>query len=743
MLGVQILFTISLLICAVIAYVLGLFWFSDQRNRKLRSFFILGIFVFAWTMLNAIVMISSPTYFPYVYTLRMTFISVVPFAVVWFILDFINSKLIRVRFVRGLLVVLPTLDVLLLWTNPLHQMYFTDFSFPLPGRGIFFWVHLVTDFVFIIVTFVLLILYIIKNFNRNPMIILTGIGLIFPYVINIMYSFQIIHLNNDITPLGFFITFLLFVWVAYRNQIFNVKVGMFSTTMDAITDIILLFNEKGILMDANKSAMDLFATYNLTVGRTKKTLFFKELQFKVLTEEWEDVLQRIINDEDVEGEITMKRGDHMNRSYSFFGKMHVEGNHNIGYIFMITDISNYRSMIDEINDQNQQLVELNKLAESASHAKTNFLSNMSHEIRTPINAIVGMTKIAMESDDAERKNYALDKINGASTHLLSVVNDILDIAKIEAKKFILVKEQFTFDEVLSQVDDVMSFRLKEKHQVLSITSDDSIPSVLIGDKQRLAQVLTNLLSNANKFTPDYGRITMIASLIEKVNSQCKIQIAVSDTGIGIEEKNLSKLFGVFEQAESDTSRRFGGSGLGLSITKSFVELMGGDIWVESELGVGSTFYINIILEEATVDQLTSTSQEEVDLSQITFHNKCIILAEDVEINQEIVLTILEPYQLDIVCCNNGQEAIDTYAQDPNRYDLILMDIQMPEVNGVEATIQIRALPYETAQSIPIIAMTANVFREEIDQYLSVGMNEHIGKPINFDELVLVLHRYLS
>ena len=742
MLTVRILFSISILVCFAIAYVLGLFWFSDKRNRKLRSFFYLGIFVFMWTFLNAVVMVSSPAQFPFIYTIRMTLIAIVPFSVVWFILEFIQSRLIRMKLVRYLLIAIPIIDIFLLLTNPLHHMYFTDMSPPLPSRGLFFWGHLGIDFLFIIVTFVLLIIHIIKSYKNNPLLILTGVGLILPYVINIMYSMQIIQLHDDITPLGFFVAFLMFVLVAYRNQIFHVKMGMFSSTMDSLSDLILLFNEKGILMDINTSALKLFHTYDISIGRTKKRDFFNEMRRKALTEEWDAVVNAIINDEDVQGEICVPLGEHRNYSFSYFGRMHYEGKSKIGYIFMLTDITNYRLMIDEINLQNQQLVELNKLAESASIAKTNFLSNMSHEIRTPINAIVGMTKIALETNEFEKKNYALEKINGASTHLLSVVNDILDIAKIEAKKFELVKENFSFQAVLEQVDDVISFRIKEKFQELTITSDENIPKSLLGDKQRLAQVLTNLISNANKFTPEYGKIILKAKLLEQKDTFCNIGITVSDTGIGIDQGSIAKLFDAFEQAENNTSRRFGGSGLGLSITKSFVELMGGTVSVESEIGVGSTFTINIWLEEVKGQNDIESNMECIDLSQVNFSGKCILLAEDVEINQEIVLTILEPYQLEIVCCANGREAVDTFVRNPEKYHLILMDIQMPEVNGVEATQEIRSLPYDYAKTVPIIAMTANVFREEVDSYIAAGMNKHIGKPIDFNELIRTLHSYL-
>jgi len=503
-----------------------------------------------------------------------------------------------------------------------------------------------------------------------------------------------------------------------------------------------------------------------------------------------------------------------------------------------------------------------------SRHKSAFLANMSHEIRTPMNAIIGMTTIGKNADNIERKDYCFSKIEDASNHLLGVINDILDMSKIEANKFELLNEEFNFEKMLQRVVNVVNFRVDEKHHRFTVHIDKKIPKYLIGDDQRVAQVITNLLGNAIKFTPEKGSITLNAKLLGEENDLFTIQFSVIDTGIGLNEEQKRRIFLSFEQAESTTTRKYGGTGLGLAISKNIVELMDGRIWVESEPNKGSNFmftikvkrssriheglldagvnlsnirimavdddkdildYFNEIAEgfgvaccdvaisgeaalglvaqngeyhiyfvdwkmpvmdgiqlaaelkrrasaksvvimitaaewtsveaeakEAGVDKFLSKplfpsmimdviiecishdrQQMETAHKNIKgiFAERYILLAEDVEINQEIVIALLEPTQIKIDCAINGAEAVRLFKEAPERYDMILMDVQMPEMDGYEATKKIRALDVPQAKTVKIIAMTANVFRDDIEKCQEVGMDSHIGKPLNFDEVV--------
>jgi len=435
----------------------------------------------------------------------------------------------------------------------------------------------------------------------------------------------------------------------------------------------------------------------------------------------------------------------------------------------VTMISGTISGAIMLNIYNMKLKEAFDKVISASRAKSDFLSNMSHEMRTPMNAIINMTKIAKKAGDLERKNYALGKIADASVHLLGVINDILDMSKIEANKFDLSPVEFNFEKMVKGVVNVVNFRIEEKKQKLIIQMDKDLPKTLICDDQRLTQVITNLVVNAVKFTPENGLIKIGIYLLSEENGLCKIQVSVIDTGIGISGEQQKRLFQSFQQAETTTSRKYGGTGLGLSISKSIVEMMGGKIWIESELGKGSTFAFTIQAKkgsekpEENESEPADTRQTAADSSDFTGHR--ILLAEDVEINREIVLTLLEPTHVEIDCAEDGLEAVEKYTKEPDKYELILMDLQMPEMDGYEATIKIRAfeknlnndsdsagsaegetqsLPKagDARRRVPIIAMTANVFKEDIDNCIKAGMDDHIGKPLDFGTVLEKLGHYL-
>jgi signal transduction histidine kinase len=420
----------------------------------------------------------------------------------------------------------------------------------------------------------------------------------------------------------------------------------------------------------------------------------------------------------------------------------------------------------------------------ANRAKSDFLANMSHEIRTPMNAILGMTTIAKKAQDIEKKDDALKKIDAASVHLLGIINDILDMSKIEANKFELSLVTFDFREMLEKAQNVNAFRISEKGLHFEADVAGDLPDILIGDDQRLTQVITNLLSNAVKFTPEGGDIFLRARLLAEENGFCTIEVEVRDTGIGLNDEQMGRLFTSYGQADGGgTSRKFGGTGLGLAISKSIVEMMDGEIWVRSKPGEGATFGFTVKLERgdangqheegaapARWDDDGSAGADEGGASagharaegagtargdanrsvqsgadewlNADFSGFRAILAEDIEVNREIVRAYLEPTSLEIDCAETGEEAVNLFLGDPGAYDLILMDIQMPEMDGYEATRRIRASDAPNAKTIPIIAMTANVFREDIELCLSVGMNDHVGKPIDMDDLMKKLSKYL-
>lgn len=404
-------------------------------------------------------------------------------------------------------------------------------------------------------------------------------------------------------------------------------------------------------------------------------------------------------------------------------------------------------------------------AEYANQSKTNFLSRMSHEMRTPMNAIIGMTTIAKKSRDVERMEYCLNKINEASLHLLGIINDVLDMSKIEAGKFSLSIIEFDFDRMIKRLIHMIEFRINEKNQNLILDMDPLLPQRIIADEQRLIQVLTNLLSNAVKFTPERGSITLSARVISR-DKLCTLRFSVIDTGIGINEEQKKRLFTPFEQADGSISRRFGGTGLGLVITKNIVELMGGKIWLDSDPGKGTDFSFELSFEEGTPldGDLSAERKEEMRLKNIFIKNT-ILVAEDIAINREILVSMLEDTGIAIDFARDGKEAVHLFCTNPGKYELVMTDIHMPELDGFETTKQIRAFEdlvkdgtaefgaggaggaggaenKQQHRHVPIVAMTANVFKEDVEKCLAAGMNDHIGKPLELSELIRVLNKHL-
>jgi signal transduction histidine kinase/CheY-like chemotaxis protein/methyl-accepting chemotaxis protein len=400
-------------------------------------------------------------------------------------------------------------------------------------------------------------------------------------------------------------------------------------------------------------------------------------------------------------------------------------------------------------------------AQAAAKAKSDFLSRMSHEMRTPMNAIIGMAQIAEDTADTSKWKYCLSTIGTSSKLLLGIINDVLDMSKIEAGKFELENAPMNIEKMLINISDIMNENIQKKKINFNVSLAKDVDLDYTGDELRLSQVITNLLSNAVKFTTEKGRIDLSIETQSREGDFCTLHFTISDTGIGIEKSQMNRLFISFEQVDGSITRRFGGTGLGLAISKNIVEKMGGQIWVESEYGKGSTFHFTVKLKTAPCQELTdprglrsnainnaiSNSIEETDtqpeMQQTVpdFSGISILLADDVEINREIFIAILDGTNINIDTADNGLRAVSKFRENPDKYDLIVMDIQMPEMDGYEATRIIRAMDLPKAKSIPIIAMTANAYKEDIDHCLAIGMNDHLAKPIDEEKVIEKIAKY--
>ncbi|MDR1740508.1 MAG: response regulator [Synergistaceae bacterium] len=376
-------------------------------------------------------------------------------------------------------------------------------------------------------------------------------------------------------------------------------------------------------------------------------------------------------------------------------------------------------------------------AREASRMKSEFLANMSHEIRTPINAVIGMAHLSLrERGMTPKQRSYLEKIQTAARSLLGIINDILDISKIEAGRLELEAAPFNIRKTFE--DAIAVHQIAAEAKSLSLALSFSAPEYVVGDALRFGQVLNNLLSNAIKFTQE-GGVKVGCRAAQEDESSVTLAVSVSDTGIGISPEQEARLFQPFTQADASITRRFGGTGLGLVISKSIIELMGGTIAVESEAGVGTTFHINLSLPKCSAAAAEAEPAEE-DFAKLALGGKTVLIAEDNLINQTILEELIAPSKVKTIIANNGREAVDVVASGQT-VDLIFMDMQMPVMDGLQATKEIRALP--GMDGLPIVAVTANAMKEEKEEGFRCGLNDYITKPVELRELYGVLKKWLA
>lgn len=383
-------------------------------------------------------------------------------------------------------------------------------------------------------------------------------------------------------------------------------------------------------------------------------------------------------------------------------------------------------------------------AEKATLAKGTFLSNMSHEIRTPMNAIIGMTQIARRSNDFQKIRECIDKIESSSQHLMGLLNDILDMSKVEAGKLDLSEEKTQLADDLSFAISLMRSKAADNH--VDLTQEITVTrEFVMVDKLRLNQVLINLLSNAVKFSPEGGEVKLSVQETETGEDRSTYLFSVSDCGIGMSAEQIEQLFKSFVQADMSITKRFGGTGLGLSISKSIIEMMHGRIWVESEVGKGSTFYFTVQLKtvgENKEEYAENASAEAAGEEAVAdFRSMRVLIVDDIEINRAIVMEMLSETGIQIQEAADGREAVQLFEKSaPYYFDIILMDMQMPVMDGCAAARLIRAADRPDAKTVSIIAMTANVMHSDVERVLEAGMNGHIAKPIDFQIVVQTIRR---
>lgn len=388
-----------------------------------------------------------------------------------------------------------------------------------------------------------------------------------------------------------------------------------------------------------------------------------------------------------------------------------------------------------------------KVAEKSNDAKTRFLSTMSHEMRTPLNAIIGMDTIILKTPSLPPEvSEQAEQIGVSARHLLELVNNILDMNRIEEGAMELKREPFSLREVLDFLDIITRNQCNQKWLAYKSSVAGEIDDCYIGDAVRLKEVLLNILGNAVKFTLAPGRVTFTTVQLpsEGETKMRTLRFTVQDTGIGMDEELLSKVFSPFVQGDDASTSRYGGSGLGLAISKRIVDMMGGQIEAKSGKAQGSTFTVTVPLEAAEVKASGEEEAPVPDGAPVTLEGRHVLIVEDVEINAEIVGDLLDMEGVTSDWAENGKIAVDMFSESPvNTYDAVLMDLRMPVMDGLDATRAIRALDRPDARAVPILALTANAFEEDVQNSLKAGMNAHLAKPVDSDALVENLKRFIA
>ena len=394
-------------------------------------------------------------------------------------------------------------------------------------------------------------------------------------------------------------------------------------------------------------------------------------------------------------------------------------------------------------EQNRALAEALARAEEASAAKTAFLSSMSHEIRTPMNAIIGLDNIALKDPKlSPQTRDGLEKIGSSARHLLSLINDILDMSRIESGRMELKEEAFSFRDFLDQICIIIHGQCEDKGLRFVCNRIEPLDEYLIGDDLRLKQVLIDILGNAVKFTDAPGTVTFTAEDTDGADGRRVLRFTVKDTGIGMDKAFLPRLFDAFSQEDATTTNRYGGSGLGMAITKNMVDLMDGRIQVESEKGLGTTFTVDIPLKKA--DHAETAPEAESPGEEVSLSGLHVLIVEDIELNAEVLADLLEMEGITSEWAENGQLAVECFARnEAGHFAAVLMDMRMPVMDGPAATRAIRGLDRPDAAAIPIIALTANAFEEDVKACLQAGMNAHLSKPVDIEQLKALLARILA
>ncbi|MDR2054187.1 MAG: response regulator [Treponema sp.] len=583
-------FLVSLGFSIFVLYTLAFIWFSDFRNRRLTGFFVMWLDVCLWALFNGISVIIADNFFDLLYYLRMIPVCILPYSLLWFFLSYSGSSLAESKPLRWIITGIPAMDILALLTNPLHGLYFRSFEGLIPERGILFWIHTWFSYFAILLGVIRFFVYLFRATKKKRMVLFTGIILLIPWGGNIAFTLIEPSLFLNPTPLVFCLSFFVFFLVSYKSHFFNFKTLALAGIFETYHDAIVLVGKDGFIRDFNNKFAACFPFFTVVSGETPAAAFVRCLGEKAL-----DTVPKILPESPdpaffEDGEFTVihdgeKRAYHCSLQ-RFKGGIWGQRRTAVDYSVTFRDIT-------EEKRQSRRLMELKVAAETVSEAKSSFLANTSHEIRTPLNVILGIAELIL------RKNIPPDiyedaaNIKEAGDNLLSIINDILDISKIEAGKMEISPQDYRFTALINECIGIIRVRIFNKRIRFITNIDSTIPEELTGDMARIRQILLNLLNNAVKYTREgYIKLTVYGEKPAEARKNARevcLVFRIEDTGVGIKPEDMSSVFDNFVRLDSHRDRAIEGTGLGLPISRNLIRLMGGDITLESVYGKGSVF----------------------------------------------------------------------------------------------------------------------------------------------------------
>jgi PAS domain S-box-containing protein len=727
-----IILMISSLLTGYVAY------YSKTKDLNNKMSYLSSVLMLAslWTI-TELFLIISPNLLKY--KLWITYFEYIPITflpVFWLLFAYKYVKNVNLlKFKKSLLLFLiPIITILMNITNKYHLLLkkdvklvnFEQFSNIESVYGPFFWISMLYSYTALLAGTIIILSKLLKNksiFKKQGLII--GIGILVPFLGNIIFIFKLVpRVVADLTPILFGVSGILFYIGISYYKLFDVVPLARDNIVENMDDAIIVADLKGKIVDINKAAYRKLINVNHSiVGEHVVDIInehiLKEIKINSLQE-----LGYIIRVEKDEEELIFQ---------CYIKALKDETDEKVGIVITLKDITMFEETINQLKKAMAE-------AEEANSIKSKFLATITHEIRTPINGIFGMCLLLEKTDLNTEQQLYLSNLSSSSKHLLNIVNDILDFSKLEFGKMELEKIEFN---IYSLMDEIYSnILVQEKGWQVIVNVDKQLPKILIGDPVRLKQVIYNLTNNAMKFTKD-GMVKVKVTQKSKDNEKVKILIEVIDSGIGIPEDKIDKLFNSFEQLDSRISREYGGTGLGLSIVHSIIMLMNGSIKVTSKVGEGSNFRIDIELKY--LDDIKGTKEDNQDFEKeakimsIPAKNK-ILIVEDNKTNQLFISTLIKKQGYEFDKANNGKEAYEQYLE--NEYSLILMDLQMPVMDGFEATIKIREYEKETGKKIPIIALTANTSEDEVQKVFDVNMDAYLSKPFEPKALFEKINEFL-